>query len=56
MSDNGESFTAGELLFKLHRTMVEDLRGCDHHFFEGLTLHSRQTDGKSLLYVVSLGS
>jgi uncharacterized protein (TIGR02996 family) len=35
-SDNGEFFTAGELLFKIHNAVVEQLRQIDHHFFEGL--------------------
>jgi uncharacterized protein (TIGR02996 family) len=35
-SDNGEFFTAGELLFKIHNAVVRQLRKIDHHFFEGL--------------------
>jgi uncharacterized protein (TIGR02996 family) len=35
-SDNGEFFTAGELLFKIHNAVVKQLRKIDHHFFEGL--------------------
>jgi uncharacterized protein (TIGR02996 family) len=37
-SDNGEFFTAGELLFKIHNAVVKQLRKIDHHFFEGLVL------------------
>jgi hypothetical protein len=56
VSDHGESFTAGELLFKVHNAVVEQLREINHHFFEGLGLHSRQTAGKPPLYVLSQGS
>ncbi|MDR1403601.1 MAG: hypothetical protein LBJ60_07880 [Tannerellaceae bacterium] len=33
-------FTAGELLFKIHNKVVENLQDDDHHFFEGLTLYT----------------
>ncbi len=56
VSDNGESFTAGELLFKLHNAVVEQLRQIDHHFFEGLGLHSRQVAGTPPLYILRQGS
>jgi len=56
VSDNGESFTAGELLVKLHNAVVEQLRDMDRHFFEGLYLHSTQTPEKPPLYVLSQGS
>jgi hypothetical protein len=55
-SENGESFTAGDLLFQLHNAVVEHLREIDHHFLEGLVLHSRQVDGKPPLYVLRQGS
>ncbi|MBX7170881.1 MAG: hypothetical protein K1X72_07985 [Pyrinomonadaceae bacterium] len=42
-ADNGESFTAGELLFKIHNLVVDDLRGMDRHFFEGLSLDKPPT-------------
>ncbi|MEO2281031.1 hypothetical protein [Pseudoalteromonas pernae] len=35
-SDNGISFTALEVLYKLHNSIVLDLDEIDHHFFEGL--------------------
>lgn len=35
-SDNGEHFTAAELLHKIHNAVVAQLRDIDHHFFEGL--------------------
>jgi hypothetical protein len=56
VSDNGEFFTAGELLFKVHNAVVEQLREINHHFFEGLSLHSRQTAGMPPLYVLRQGS
>lgn len=55
-SDNGTSFTAGELLFKVHNAVVKQLRDIDHHFFEGLRLHSNQAAGKPPLYVLNQGS
>lgn len=50
LADNGESFTAGELLFKIHNLVTEDLREMDRHFFEGLSLDKPPT------YWLSLGS
>jgi hypothetical protein len=47
---NDESFTAGELLFKIHNLVTENLRGMDRHFFEGLSLE------KPPAYRLSLGS
>jgi len=38
VSDNESGFTAGELLFKLHNSVVDKLEEEDYHFFEGLTL------------------
>jgi hypothetical protein len=55
-SDEGNSLTAGELLFKLHNAMVEQLREINHHFLEGLELHSHQSAGEPPLYVLSQGS
>ena len=49
-ADNGESFTASELLFKIHNLVTEDLCEMDHHFFEGLSLD------KPPAYWLSLGS
>ncbi len=49
-ADNGRSFPAGELMFKIHNLVTEDLRGMDHHFFEGLSLNREPT------YWLSLGS
>ncbi|MCC6123737.1 MAG: hypothetical protein IT426_02140 [Pirellulales bacterium] len=41
VSDNGEYFTAGELLFKIHNAVVDQLSQIDHKFFEGLSLDER---------------
>lgn len=49
-ADNGEYFSAGELLFKIHNLVTENLRGMDHCFFEGLSLNKPPT------YWLSLGS
>jgi hypothetical protein len=55
-SDNGVSFTAGELLFKLHNAVVEQLRDINHHFFEGLSLHPHQSAQKPPLFILRQGS
>lgn len=49
-------FSAGELLFKLHNAVVEDLEDRDHHFFEGLTLNSRPVVQVPAVYIMRLGS
>jgi hypothetical protein len=55
-ADNGEAFTAEELLFKVHNAFVADLRGGDHVFFEGFTLSEHQEKGRPPLYNLDLGS
>ena len=55
-ADDGVRFPAGELLFKLHNAVVEQLREIDHHFFEGLTLAGWVDDGKVPLYQLGQGS
>lgn len=55
-ADDGAGFPAGELLFKLHNAVVEQLREIDHHFFEGLTLAGWVEDGKLPLYQLRQGS
>jgi hypothetical protein len=55
-SDNGTSFTHGELLFKIHNAVVDDLKFMDHSFFEGLSLHKQPARGAAPLYFLSLGS
>jgi len=37
-ADNAVSFTAGELLFKVHNKVVDNLEIGPHHFFEGFFL------------------
>jgi hypothetical protein len=55
-SDDGASFSQGELLYKIHNATVEDLRHMDHSFFEGLSLHKQPSKGEAPLYFLSLGS
>ena len=55
-ADNGEGFTAGELLFKVHNYFVADLRQMDHQYFEGFTLDEQQEPGEPPLYSLDLGS
>ena len=38
MADNPSGFTAGELLYKIHNQVVDQLEKEDYRFFEGLTL------------------
>jgi hypothetical protein len=56
VSDDGESFTASELLFKVHNAVVGQLRETDHHFLEGFQLHSNQAADRPPLYVLHQGS
>lgn len=56
VADDGESFTAGELLFKVHNAFVAVLRQMDHKHFEGLTLSGHQEPGEPPLYDLDLGS
>ncbi|MDR1200077.1 MAG: hypothetical protein LBL58_00410 [Tannerellaceae bacterium] len=43
-------FTAGELLFKIHNKVVENLENDDHHFFEGLSLFTGNNNGTNIPY------
>ena len=54
-ADDRRSFTAGELLFKLHNAVVEQLRDTDHHFLEGLAL-AGWVEGQVPLYQLRQGS
>jgi hypothetical protein len=56
VADNGESFTAGELPFKVHNAFVEALRQMDHQYFEGMTLSPEQRPDMAPLYDLDLGS
>ena|SRR5579859_3812209 len=55
-ADDGKCFTQGELLFKIHNAVVEELRDVDHHFFEGLTLYRPPMDEIPPLYDLRQGS
>jgi hypothetical protein len=64
-SDNGTSFTAGELLFKVHHGLLEPHKVGnsvvhselgDHHFFEGLSLEGQPAEGETPRYEIDLGS
>ena len=54
--DNGEAFTAGEILFKIHNAWVAVLRELDHKFFEGLTLKEQPKTGMPPVYELNQGS
>ena len=54
-ADNKEFFTKGELLFKLHNAVVDNLENGDHIFFEGLTLSDTEFEDKPF-YWMYLGS
>lgn len=56
VADNGRSFTAGELLFKVHNSFVAELRQMDHQYFEGLTLSEDLEPDEPPLYDLDLGS
>ena len=56
VADDGRSFTAGELLFKVHNSFVAELRQMDHKYFEGFTLSEDQEPGEPPLYDLDLGS
>src|SRR5579872_3354439 len=55
-SPTGDHFTAAALLYSLHNAVVEDLRGMDHHFFEGLRLLPQTGNDAIPCYYLSLGS
>lgn len=55
LSDNGKSFSQGELLYKIHNKIVNDLRGLDSIFFEGLE-QLKSSPKEPPLYSVILGS
>jgi hypothetical protein len=55
-SDDGKSFSQGELLYKIHNEVIADLRDLDHSFFEGLSLSKSSLKEEVPLYFISLGS
>jgi len=46
-ADNTVSFTAGELLFKVHNQVVDNLENGPHHLFEGFLLGKRNYHKKN---------
>ena len=54
IADNNQSFSAKELLFKIHNEMVAELANNDYHFFEGLTLLTE--NDKLPVYMLNLGN
>jgi len=55
-ADNGTSFTAGELLFKVHNTVLAQGNMGDHHFFEGLSRKRTRDPNEAPLYEIDTGS
>ncbi len=55
-STGGESFSNGELLFKLHNAVAESLRDADHCYFEGLELVEPGAGDSPPLYRMRQGS
>ena len=55
VSDNPTGFTSGELLFKIHNEVVDQLEKEDYRFFEGLTLWKRKNndDSDTPLYFIN---
>lgn len=56
LTADGDGFTAGELLFKIHNRVVGHLENEDHHFFEGLSLYEDAAPENSPFYFLELGS
>lgn len=56
LTADGDGFTAGELLFKIHNRVVGDLENEDHHFFEGLSLYKDAAPENRPFYFLGLGS
>lgn len=56
LTADGDGFTAGELLFKIHNRVVGHLENEDHHFFEGLSLYKDAAPENRSFYFLGLGS
>jgi len=54
-ADNGLAFSVGELMFKLHNSVVNYLNDLDHHFYEGLE-PKIQSGNNEIVYSLWLGS
>ncbi len=58
-SEDGERFTAGELLYQFYRAAAEDLRDSQHCHLEGLQFRgvaSNAEGGPVPVYQVNMGS
>jgi hypothetical protein len=55
LSDDGQAFTASELLYKLHNRAIGRLRDNHHRWFEGLELCAITEEGVPV-YTLRLGS
>lgn len=56
LTADGNGFTAGELLYKIHNRVVEHLEEEDRHFFEGLSLYGDAAPEDTPFYFLDLGS
>lgn len=56
LTADGDGFTVGELLFKIHNRVVGNLENEDHHFFEGLSLYKDAAPENRPFYFLGLGS
>lgn len=56
VSDNRKNFTASELLFKIHNTLVNLIKNGGHGYFEGLRLANPQQPGQAPLYDMDVSS
>jgi hypothetical protein len=55
-ADDGQAFTAGELLFKVHNAFVAGMQQSSHQFFEGFSRSAQQVAGEPPRYDLELGS
>lgn len=53
---NGLAFTAIDLMYQLHNTVVAQLEDIDHYFFEGVRLSRDQDITQPTLYQLCQGS
>ncbi len=55
-ADNDKYFTAGEILLKVHNSVVEDLDEDDKHFFQGISLYTGERKADAPIFSLNLGS
>ena len=55
-ADNGQWFTNGELLYKIHNSVAADLSEVDRHYFEGLARWPMKRQSWPPGYWLRLGS